>query len=239
MQSIVFFETTVLIAASIREIEHSPTPIEHAYYDSSKGLIRLAPKGKIIGIISYTVEEQAERRLDKALKDTIEECMGDRKLIDADYKTFSAILDKVGRNFKENVQCLDRLATSLEQVRDVKTREVLPMYGDLAGERPPIAWTYNPPLKTIAIQVTKLQWKRYLDGLRWKEIIPDEIDMEILSEAICIKRDRFSGFRFFLASIDKHFSGSPKEPWNQIPIKIEDQFQVLCNYPNEIIELVR
>jgi len=239
MPSVVFFETTVLIAASIREIEFSPTPIEHMFYDTSKGLIRLAPKGKIIGIISYTVEEQAERRLEKALKDTIQECIGDRKLIDEDYETFSVILDKVGRNFKENIRCLDRLATSLEQVREVKAVEVLPMYGELAGERPPVAWTYTPRLKPVAITVTRLQWERYLAGLRWKEIIPDEIDMEILSEAICLKRERFSGHRFFLASLDKHFSGSPREPWNQIPIKIEEQFQIFCNYPNEIIELVR
>jgi len=239
MLPVVFFESTVLIAASIREIELSPTPIEHEFYDASKGLIRLAPKGKIIGIISYTVEEQAESRLEKALKDTIQECIGDRKLIDDDYETFSTILDKVGRNFKENTQCLDRLATSLEQVREVKTREVLIMYGELAGKRPPVAWTYTPKYKSVARGVTRLQWERYYAGLRWKEIIPDETDMETLSEAICLRRERFSGHRFFLASVDKHFSGSSIEPWDQIPVKIEEQFQIFCKYPNEIIELVR
>lgn len=239
MLPVVFFESTVLIAASIREIKMSPTPIEHMFYDASIGLIRLAPKGKIIGIVSYTVEEQAESRLDKALKDTIQDCMGDRKLIDKDYERFSIILDKVERNFRENIQHLDRLASRLEQVREVKTIEVLPMYGELAEDLPPKAWTYTPKLKPVARQVTKIQWERYLDGLKWKAIVPDELDMEILSEAICLKRERFSAHVFFLASADKHFSGSSKEPWNRIPMRIKEQFQISCNYPNEIIALVR
>ena len=238
MLSVVFFDTTVLIAASIREIESAPSPIEHKFYDSSQGLIRLAPKGKIIGIISHTVEEQAENRLEKALKDTIQECIGDRKLIDEDYERYSIILDKVERNFKENIRLLDRLATRLVQVREIKTTEVLQMYSELAEDRPPKAWTFTPKLKPVAKQVTKIQWERYLASLKWKELIPDEIDMEILSEAIYLKRKRFSAQYFFLASADKHFSGSSKEPWNLIPTRIKEQFQILCHYPNEIINLV-
>jgi len=239
MLSVVFFDTTVLIAASVREVESAPTPIEHEFYAGSQGLLRLSPKGKIIGISSYTVEDQAENRLEKALKDTILECMGDLKLLDEDYERYSIILDKVERSFRENIRLLDRLATSVVQVREVKTLEVLPMYGELAEDRPPKAWTYAPKFKPVARQVTKIQWERYLDGLKWKEVVPDEIDMEILSEAICLKRGRFQPHTFFLASADKHFSGSSKEPWNRIPIKIKEQFQIFCHYPNDIIELVR
>lgn len=238
MRNVIFFDTTILIAASIREIESAPSPIEHKFYDGSQGLIRMSPKGKVIGITSYTVEEQAENKLAKALKDTILECVGNLKLVDKDYKTYSIILDKVERNFRENIRLLDRLATNLVRVRNIKTQEVFPMYSELAGDRPSKAWTFTPKLKQVAKQVTKIQWGRYLDGLKWKGLIPDETDMEILSEAIYLKRERFSQHIFFLVSSDKHFSGSSKEPWNIIPKRIKTQFQIFCNYPNEIINLI-
>jgi hypothetical protein len=239
MISVVFFETTVLIASSIREVETTPKPIEHRFYDGSQGLIRFAASGKIIGITSHTVEEQTEHRLEKALKDTIEECMGDRKLIDEDYERFSTILDKTERKLRENVRSLDRLATLLTQVRQIKTLEVLPMYGELAKDSPPRAWTFTPKLKPIAIEVTEIQWRRYANSLKYKEIIPDEIDMEVLSEAIILKRERFPSNEFFITSADKHFSGSSKDPWNRIPIRIKEQFKISCCHPNEIINLLR
>lgn len=239
MPTVVFFETSVLIAASIREVESSPTPIQHEFYDGSIGLIRFSSKGKIVGITSYTVEEQAENKLEKALKDTIEESIGTQKLTDMDRQIYSTIMDKVERNFRENVRVLDRLATNLEEVRKVKTEEVLPMYSNIAEDRPTAPYTFGSKLKRVTKQVAVLQQKRYYSGLRWKEIIPDEIDMEIISEAVCLKRNRFSNDTFFLASTDKHFSGSSMEPWKMIPPRINDQFQIDCAYPNEILKRVQ
>jgi hypothetical protein len=232
---VVFFETSVLIAASIRDIESSPKLIEHEFYDGSIGLIRLSSTGMFIGITSYTVEEQAESKLETALKDTIEESIGTKELTDMDRDVYSTILDKVERNFRANIRVLDRLATNPEDVRKTKTEEVLPMYGEIAADRPSTAWTLDPKLWWVTREVNKIQWKRFSAGLKWKEIIPDPIDMEILSEAIYLKRNRFPEDAFFLASTDKHFSGSSIEPWKLIPPRINKQFQINCAYPKTIM----
>jgi hypothetical protein len=238
MPMVVFFDATILIAASVREVETSPSPIEHEFYDSSIGLIRLISR-EIVGITSYTVEEQAKHKVEKGLKDTIVERIGTRYLTDMDREMYSTILDKVERNFKANIRVLDILSTNLKEVRKIKTEEVLPMYGEIAEDIPPRTWSLTKKFKPVAKYIDRMQIGRYYAGLKWKEIIPEESDLEILSEAICLKRNRFTADNFFVASSDKHFSGSSKDPWDKIPLRINELFKISCLYPHEIINRIQ
>lgn len=237
---VVFFETTVLIAGSISSIIAGIT-IKHRNYEETKKLIKKAEERKIIGITTMRVEIQARQKLDKAIKDTMEQCL---KEVTNDekkkyYESLSIILDDAERKLIKNLEMLDRLSvTSGRRIKELN--RVAMMYKELSTKHrrpPPIAWSDNPRFKRLAKEITKMQMRNYQKKkkkLEEKPIIPDIIDMEILAEAVALKKDRFSNNPFYLASLDKHFAGFV-EPWLDIQKEIKKRFRIICGSPKAIL----
>ena len=112
-EEVVFFETTVLVAGSISSIV-AGTPIKHRHYDETKKLIKKAEKRKITGITTMRVEIQARQKLDKAIKDTMEECLKEATNNEKKkyYESLSIILDDAERKLIKNLEMLDRLSVT-------------------------------------------------------------------------------------------------------------------------------
>ncbi|GCC11216.1 hypothetical protein IPdc08_01266 [archaeon] len=78
---------------------------------------------------------------------------------------------------------------------------------------------------------------RKMAKLRKKSIVPDPTDRLILSEAIYLKRGRFKNHKMYLASLDKHFSGFAY-PYEEIPRRIEEIFEIECLTPGKLLPLI-
>jgi len=238
LSDVVFFETTTLVAASIRALKGN---IEHDKYSESKGLVKLAVKRKISGITTFTIEEQANRALEKALLDV----MGTNshsKTID-EIRNYTLILDAIQRMYLENISVMDRLSTDKEEVAKIEEEEAYPMYEELyAGvrERPQKTYTSSPKFKGLARDINRMEMSKHKNTMRKlqeKSIIPDYYDRIILSEAIYLKRNRFPQNKLYLSSLDNHFSGF-KYPFKKIPEKIKELFGIECFAPSKIMDLL-
>lgn len=238
MNIVVFFETSTIVAASIRALKGN---IEHDKYSESKGLVNLAVKRKILGITTFTIEEQANRALEKALLDV----MGTNshsKTID-EFRNYALILDAIQRMYLENISVMDRLSTEKDEVAKIEEEEVYPMYEELdAGvrDKPEKTYSSSPKFKGLARDINKMVYGKYKNTLRKlqeKSIIPDFYDRIILSEAIYLKRNRFQRQRFYLSSLDNHFCGF-KYPFKKIPERNKELFGIECFAPSKIMELI-
>lgn len=239
MEIVVFFETSTLVAASIRALKGD---IEHDNYSESKGLVNLAAKRKILGITTFTIEEQANKVLEKALLDV----MGTdkhTKTID-EFRNYALILDAIQRMYSENISVMDRLSTDKKEVDKIEEEEVYPMYEELdAGvrEKPEKTFSSSPKYKGLARDINRRTYSKYKSTLRYlekKSIIPDYYDRIILSEAIFLKKNRFPQQIFYLSSLDNHFCGF-KYPFKKIPEKNKELFDIECFSPSEIMRLIK
>lgn len=102
MAPVVFFETSTLVAASIRALEGD---IEHSKYSEAKGLVNLVANKEIIGITSLITEEQANKVLEKALLDVME--LENRPTTVDEFRKYSTILDAIQRKYLENISHMD------------------------------------------------------------------------------------------------------------------------------------
>jgi hypothetical protein len=236
---VVFFETSTLVAASIRALEGD---IEHSKYSEAKGLVNLVANKEIIGITSLITEEQANKVLEKALLDVME--LENRPTTVDEFRKYSTILDAIQRKYLENISHMDRLSIDKEEVDRIEKEEVYPMYDRLeyeARNRPPKVTSSSPRFKGVARDVNRMifgRYKRAMIRLEEKSIVPDRIDRIILSEAIYLKRTRFPKEKYCLASLDNHFCGFTA-PHIQIPISIKEYFDISCCSPSEIIKKIR
>jgi len=234
---IVFFEVTTLIAASVREFEiEEEFLVEHPAYGQSKGLINQIRAGVITGITTFTVEQQAEECLEKAILDELENKKDEIKKDKEKYRIYSTLLDSIQRNFKDNIRMMDRLSTNEKEVMKILKREVDPMYGKIMKIEitpTPSPTTFSPIFRKVAGDISRRQkegFRKKIEQVMRKSIIPDEMDRIILSEAIFLKRDRYYSTKFYIASLDKHFCGK-KSPYARIPIEIQERFDIECKEP--------
>ncbi len=229
-----------MIAASIREFDEN-FQIQHPFYDQSKGLVNLVSKGRIVGITTYTVEEQAGDRIEKAILDELKMEKEDIRKDKEKFRIYSNLLDIIQRKFIENIRLMDRLYVDESKKLEILQNEVTPMYRGLlqkAIQRPEWTWSDSPLFKRLAIGLSKYERKKHdlkLKKLEDKSIIPDLTDQHILSEAIYLKRTRFPDYKFCIASCDNHFSGF-KEPYEGIPREIEERFGIICDLPANLIQ---
>jgi hypothetical protein len=89
---VIFFETSALVAASIKDLSAG---VEHDRYTESKGLLNLSSDTKTKCITTLSIEEQANKVLEKALLNIME----NEKIpttID-EYRKYPTILDAVQR----------------------------------------------------------------------------------------------------------------------------------------------
>lgn len=240
---IVFFEVSTLIAASVREVTEDLT-IEHKFYSESKGLVNLISKRCCRGITTFTVEEQANSKLEKAIQDELREKEAEIRRDKEKYRAYTILYDSIQRKFLENLRKMDRLSVDEEKTKEILTKEVVPMYYEIFKEEtepPEAVWSLSARFKRVAIEITNMQRRRHyrkLDKLKEKSIIPDYTDMLILSEAAYLKRTRFKNQKMFLASLDNHFSGI-SSPYQKIPIEIERRFKIKCLTPIKLITYLR
>ncbi|MBI5252873.1 MAG: hypothetical protein HY930_00520 [Euryarchaeota archaeon] len=239
-----FFEVSVLISASVRELDtEDEFKIEHPFYPQSKGAVNLIERGKITGVTTYTVENQASKKIEKAILDQIKIETQDIRQNREKYKTYSQLLDTIQRKFSDNIRLMDRLRIDEEGVEDILNNEVNLMYAKLLkdAETPPEkTWSESPRFRGVAIEITKSTWKRHtrtIEELQRKSIFPDPTDRRILSEAIYLRKFRFKDTRFFLVSCDNHFCGM-RPPYNEIPREIERKFNIKCLLPERLFESV-
>ncbi len=240
--SVVFFEVTVLIAASVREVGIDvELKIEHKYYSESKGLINYIKKGKIIGITTVTIEEQANKKLEKAILDELKDKIG--KIDKEKFKNYTTLFDSIQRKFIDNIRLMDRLHVDENTTQQIMEKEVNPMYSELSKEEtlpPEPVWALSFKFKQLARDITRMQKKQHMkkmDKLKEKSIIPDPTDKLILSEAIYLKRGRFKNYDMYLVSLDKHFSGFAN-PYEEIPKRIEEKFKIECLTPRMLLPLI-
>jgi len=235
---IVFFEVSVLLAASIFVTK----TIEHKKYSESKGLVNKSKNGKIRGITSFAIEKEAERMLETALKRTIEDgetIFIDRKTI---FEQLSTILDTVQRNLNDSIASLDRLKINQQEVTEITDKEVYPMYEKLytakiEAKKPTMPFTTSRKFIGVARDVYRestVRFRGLMKQLDKKSIVPDEKDLRILAEAISLKRNNFKKDTFYIASLDNHFCGK-REPYEAIPGEIERKFEIKCRLPIEIL----
>lgn len=239
MGDVIFFETSALVAASIKDLSAG---VEHDRYTESKGLLNLSSDTKTKCITTLSIEEQANKVLEKALLNIME----NEKIpttID-EYRKYPTILDAVQRMYNENISLMDRLSTNKDVVAKIENDEVYSMYYDLdadARERPPKTYALSTKYMGLARDINREsmgEYKKKLEKLKEKSIMPDAKDRIILSEAIYLKRERFPDDKFYLSSLDNHFCGFV-QPYSQIPAKIEELFDITCLSPQRIIWLLK
>jgi hypothetical protein len=235
---IVFFEVSVLLAASIFVTKI----VQHKRYSDSRGLINKSRGGEITGITSITVERQAERTLEIALKRTID----DEGALSIDktttFEPVSTIFDVVQRNLNYNIESLDRLKTDRQETDKIASEEIYPLYYELYKTKfkeikPFKPYTESPIYKRLASTIyleSRRRFDKTMTQLDRKSIVPDDVDIQILSDAVFLKRNRFKKAIFYIASLDNHFCGK-KDPYTSIPIEIEKKFEIKCRLPNEIL----
>lgn len=237
MGKVVFFETSTLVAASVRALEGN---VQHDRYSESKGLVNQAAKREIMGITTLNIEEQTNKALEKALLDVM------KKPPDTadEFKNYALILDAIQRMYFENISFMDRLSTNKDEVTKIEVTEVYPMYDELdssAREKPEKTYSISHRFKGVARDVNRIEFGRYkqkMKQLQEKSIIPDYYDRIILSEAVYLKRNRFQNETFYLSSLDNHFSGL-RAPYTQIPETIKENFDIDCQTLSKIMALLR
>ncbi|GCC11217.1 hypothetical protein IPdc08_01267 [archaeon] len=132
---VVFFEVTVLIAASVRELDiDEKLKIEHKYYSESKGLINYVQKGEIIGITTVTIEEQANKKLEKAILDELGDKIEKMQKDKEKFKNYTTLFDSIQRKFIENIRLMDRLHVDEDITQQIMAEEVNLMYRELLKE---------------------------------------------------------------------------------------------------------
>lgn len=229
----VFIETSTLIAASIRYNQK----YTHKFYDNSKALFNFFANyiSKQIGITSDTVIEQAKSKLEKAIGDLIYETEGsDFKMQDTEkyYETVAKIKETADDVLRKNIRLLGKVPIDEIELTKIKNTEVVPFFNEIENElqqREKIHIGIKLPRDLI--KTIEKRNKPYFKGL------PDHNDIEILSEAIYIKRTFFKTEKFFIASLDTHFSPTQKD--STVRDKIKEKFSIVCDWPKTIFEEIK
>lgn len=253
-QDKVLVDVNVIISASIFYLfEGIDVRFKHQFYDISKSLFDFFEENREIGIFTEEIENSTTGIPRKAIEDEINSF--DKKEIDEKklFDNLSLILSESERQLEENKKILTRVAKIKEKDISKKMSEILMFYNNLKGELE----QYNPvkegkfrsswvprfvrrEAKNIYIQ----QAKEYSLYYKLKKILVDKPinanDIQILAHATYLKEfySKFTETRLFIASTDHHFSPVRENKLlnNFIPKRIEGKFEIICDWPDNILK---
>jgi len=229
----IFIETSVLLAASVKCEKYL-----HKEYDSSKSLFNLF-MGHIplqLGWTSDTVIHQAENTLEKVVGDVISETEGsDLKNKDSVnyYNILSRIKDVAEDNLRRNIRSLTKMPIDETQVNSIKIDEVNPFFSKLGSEIK-VAGQFFVSGVRLSSRAKKQIARGNRPSYKGK---PDQIDLDLFSEAIYLKRVFLKKGHLLVASLDKHFAPYKKDP--RIRDKIEKEFDIYCDLPREVYNKIK
>ncbi len=253
----VVFDTNIFFAGSIVETSGElGFPIKHKFYDYAINLIRSirVNPSKRIGITTNFIETEAYKTLSDAVETELEQYVKDIK---KEYKVLSALLnrctDKMGKIFTYLIkEPVDENEVSRLYYR------VDSFYGELRDEAQRIAEKLEIQ-KDMRVELTPRKYKNFMRGIysqqdRWpyaqllnlivyKDVEPN--DKRILSEVIYLHRIYRSllgsDLKSYIASTDYHFSPIREDGKisSYISDEIERRFDIICNWPDEIYNLIK
>jgi hypothetical protein len=252
----VFVETSVLVSASVYySSQELGVSLIHHFYDVSKNLLdclREKIKQKV-GVTTITVEHEATSVLLKAIGDTIKEELEKRPTErDSLFGVFSVICDVCSDNLDNNFGILVREPIPNEEKRHLMI-EVSKMYDELG--RKVSMLTSDDYAKTMLSAYGPKRMRKTLYGIykeqyeiamkqitRLRDKPVDPTDIEILAEAVYLKRSYGKHVRLLMASTDYHFA-PVKLPGNKesrvISDEIKERFGVVCEYPDRIVKEIK
>ena len=255
MRHKILLDTNVLIATSTYYVSRDlSVGVVHPFYEQSMELIEFLKENlaKRIGIVTRTVEEQAARALEGAVRAELKEKITDRAI---DFESFSAIQNTCQKRLNDILAYLLREPVDQDVVRE-NSFVVGRMYDKLAEkvvelhlESPAEMWTEAAAkrFRHIAHDIYKTQERKenaQLINLIRKPV--EHSDKWILSEAIYLsmlyQRMETEYVAFYIASTDHHFSpyrfaGGIES--RQVTERIKELFEIVCDWPQQIHDTVR
>ncbi len=245
MRHKVLVETTVLVSASVYSAKGRIIQVKHRFFDRSMRLFNVIKnhRTKELGILTQLVEDEANGALEKAV--TNELALTGNKIL------ASVLLDL----------CSDRLAELVtylvkETAEDVKFPDVVAMYTDLLGR----ASLITPTTARAAAygHSAPRRFRRLMTDIRTHQILKDRSqltrlrsnppspnDKLILAEAayLCEQYNSSERTEMFLASTDIAFSPMMHRDGSilsdPVTSEIAKRFSVICNWPEEIANVLR
>jgi len=252
----VIVETSVLIGASIyivaKELETTRI-IKDPHYERSTQLIDILRKNvkRRIGVFTQTLANQAHY----TLRDAVGKCLEREK---CNPENLSAILNHCGFLLERTLEILVREPID-SNVKDRFMTDVGQMYAlllqrtglvtkdtirSMARER--AQWRVSPRYRKYVVpdEIRKLN-RSYLQLTLLKENPPSTSDCEILAEAATLYEAYSEEMptELYLASNDSsHFSPRRFDDGsfsNQVTKQIEESFNIKCDWPENIVTLIK
>jgi len=191
-------------------------------------------------VTSKTVEDEANVTLDKVVMNTIKEVGLDSDEI---FDDLSIIIDDCERKLNDNLKMIDRLAIN-EEIKREKAEEVMEIYVSYANKyrrsKPyTTTWSLSHKFRSVVSDIRKIEESKLKEIQRRideKGGIAGINDIEIVSEAVALKEERFPRNIFYIASNDQHIAGGHLEPWSEIRRELENKFSTLPRFPEEILK---
>ncbi len=224
--------------------------IKHPFFDQSMSLIGFVKKHltKRIGIVTATIEEQAYRVLQNAVKQELQRTV-ERSL---DFEMLSIILDYCENRLREILSYMLREPVDPLEVSKnfVKVTEMYENLKDKAQNlpKPATLLTEAAPrgYKKLAFDIYKTQDEIINSQLTNLLRKPAETtDKIILAEAIYLfnvyKQMEGKKLAFYITSTDHHFSPVRKKGLESrgITDTIKDLFGIICDWPRQIEEMLK
>lgn len=253
-QDKVLVDVNVIISASIFYLfEEMGVKFKHQFYDISKPLFDFFEENREIGIFTEEIENSTTGIPRKAIEDEINSF--DKKEIEEKklFDNLSFILSESERRLEKNKKILTRIAKIKKKDISKKMSEILMFYNNLKGELE----QYNPikegkvksflaprSVRRVAKNIYIEQAREYSLYYKLKKILVDKPinanDIQILAHATYLKKfySKITETRMFVASTDHHFSPiRENKPLNNfIPERIEGEFKVICDWPDNILK---
>ena len=248
----VLFDTNVLIAASLNVMsEELQIKLKHPFFDQSMNLIGIIKKHihKRIGVVTTTIEDEANSILEQAVMQELRKKITDREV---DFELFSVILNSSEARLKLILSYLLREPIDPFEVEKniVKVEE---MYSNLLEKartlpKPASLLTEAVPkgFKKLAFDIYKTQdeiLNSQLTNLLRKP--PETTDKKILAEAIYLcklyRETEGKELQFYIASTDYHFSPVRKKGLEsrQVTDAIYELFGIICDWPLQIAKILQ
>ncbi|MBI4116230.1 hypothetical protein HY449_00630 [Candidatus Pacearchaeota archaeon] len=255
----VIVDTSVLLAASLNHVcqEEGNLQIEDNFHKISKPLFEHFEMNidKEYGIITYEIELSAKTQIVNAfLKKIAQKNKIHFTTINLNKYSFSLI--KINEALDRNIRLLTRVPINERELTEI-LKKVSNFYGKLSRNIDKLnpqtrinrrVRSVNFGLRSFErIFATEDESKNFIihpkliDKL--KRHPPDLKDYRILAQAIYIKkRDKSGNTIVSITSTDYHFSKIRLEDGSlhdYIPSKIEQTFHIKCDWPDEILSLIK
>jgi hypothetical protein len=255
MKSRILVDSCVIVSASVlvssSDIDEQ-IPIKHHFYEECKELFTFVQRNlaKRLGIITYTIENEAMGVLDKVIEGELKSRGYSRE----NFEVFSAVFNICENRMRTLISLLQR--EPVDSV-DVSQKIVLvkKMYEELKSKA--------KNLPKIAALKTKTVPRRFKKAIDWFELFKTQDQMEhsqilnllrkdvepsditILAEAYHLYTTYIitegKGGSLYLASKDSHFVPVRRRGWTyegrEITDEIQNRFGIICEHPRKVKEL--